>query len=241
MDTKVAAVTGASRGIGKAIALELARSGWNVACIATTQENAKRTAEEIGVGAMAYGCDIGDVKSIEQTFGNIAEQMGPVAALVNNAGITRDTLALRMKEDDWNDVIRVNLGGAFFCSQAVMKSMMKARFGRIVNISSVIGLHGQAGQSNYAASKAGLIGLTLALAKELGSRGITVNAVAPGFIDTDMTSELGEEFTGGAIKNTPLGRLGTVDDVARVVRFLCSDDAGFITGQTVTVDGGLFL
>lgn len=241
MESKVAVVTGASRGIGKGIAIELANAGWRVACVATSKGNAQGTVDAIGENAAAYGCDIGNSTQISEVFAQIASDMGPVTALVNNAGITRDNLALRMKEEDWNDVVRVNLGGAFFCSQAVMKGMMKARFGRIVNISSVIGLHGQAGQSNYAAAKAGLIGLTLALAKELGSRNITVNAVAPGFIDTDMTSELGEEFTTGAIANTPLSRLGTVEDVARVVRFLCSDDAGFITGQTVTVDGGLFL
>jgi len=241
---KVVAVTGASRGIGRQIAVEFGRRGAAVACIATSVGNVATTVEEIvaaGGKANAYGLDVSDSESVESVFGQIASDLGQVEILVNNAGITRDTLMIRMKDEDWDRVIAINLKGAYLCTKAVMRAMMKARSGRIINISSIVGLHGSAGQANYAASKAGLIGFTLATAKELGSRGITCNAVAPGFIETDMTSELPEEMRETVVKQAPIGRLGTPADIAAAVLFLASDEAGYITGQTLTVDGGLTL
>lgn len=241
---KVVAVTGASRGIGRQIAVEFGRRGAAVACIATAVGNVATTVEEIvaaGGKANAYGLDVSDSESVESVFGQIASDLGQVEILVNNAGITRDTLMMRMKDEDWDRVIAINLKGAYLCTKAVMRAMMKARSGRIINISSIVGLHGSAGQANYAASKAGLIGFTLATAKELGSRGITCNAVAPGFIETDMTSELPEEMRETVVKQAPIGRLGTPADIAAAVLFLASDEAGYITGQTLTVDGGLTL
>ena len=241
---QVVVVTGASRGIGRAIALRFGTEGAIVACIATKKENAQGTVDQIiaaGGRAEAFGLDVSDSKSVEAVFTSISETLGSPTILVNNAGITRDTLLMRMKDEDWQSVIDINLKGSFNCIKAVMKGMMKARSGRIINISSVVGLHGAAGQVNYAASKAGLIGMTLAVAKELGSRNITCNAVAPGFISTDMTAELSEDMKNSAISNTPLGRLGEGEDIAGVVAFLASDDAAYVTGQTITVDGGLFL
>lgn len=241
---KVVVVTGASRGIGRQIAVEFGRRGAAVACIATSVGNVATTVEEIvsaGGKANAYGLDVSDSESVESVFGQIASDLGQVEILVNNAGITRDTLLMRMKDEDWDRVIAINLKGAYLCTKAVMRAMMKARSGRIINISSIVGLHGAAGQANYAASKAGLIGFTLATAKELGSRGITCNAVAPGFIETDMTSELPDEMRETVVKQAPIGRLGTPADIAAAVLFLASDEAGYITGQTLTVDGGLTL
>lgn len=237
-------VTGASRGIGKVLAQSFAANGATVACVATTEAGAAATAEEIaksGGKAKGYACDISSSESVESFVEALTSDLGTPSALVNNAGITADTLILRMKDEDWDRVLNVNLKGAFLLIRALSRHMMKERYGRIVNISSVIGLHGGAGQANYAAAKAGLIGLTMSVAKEFGSRGITCNAIAPGFIETDMTDALAEEFKEYVKKNAPAGRLGTPDDVAPGVMFLASREAGYITGQTLTVDGGLFL
>lgn len=243
---KVVVVTGASRGIGREIALSFARRGAHVACVATTEAGAIGTVEAIaaleGTGTgKAYACDVSDGASVEKLFDAVSKDLGSPAVLVNNAGVTRDTLLVRMKDEDWDRVLGVNLKGAFLCTRAVSKAMMKARYGRIVNISSVVGLTGAAGQANYAASKAGLFGLTKSVAKELGSRGVTCNAVAPGFIETDMTESLPEEMRDKVAKTAPLGRLGVAKDIAAAVVFLASDDAAYITGQTLTVDGGLTL
>lgn len=238
---KVVVVTGASRGIGKAIALAFAVEGATVACIATTQQGASAVAEEIGGDARGYACDVSNTEIVEEVFNRIQSELGTPAVLVNNAGITRDTLLMRMKDDDWDRVIDVNLKGTFLCIRAVTRAMMKARYGRIVNLSSVIGQTGAAGQSNYAASKAGVIGLTKSVAKELGSRGITCNAIAPGFIETDMTEDLSAEMRETVVKTAPAGRLGTADDIVGAVLFLASEGASYITGQTLTVDGGLTL
>lgn len=238
---QVVIVTGASRGIGKAIAEAFALEGAVVACVATTAAGAEKTAGEIGGRAKGYACDVSDAGAVEGLFEAVLTDLGTPSVLVNNAGITRDTLMLRMKDDDWDRVLEVNLKGAFLTSRAAAKPMMKARYGRIVNISSVIGLHGGSGQANYAAAKAGLIGLTMSIAKELGSRNITCNAVAPGFIETDMTEDLPAEFRDRVIKEAPAGRLGTGADIANAVLFLASADAAYVTGQTITVDGGLFL
>lgn len=238
---QVVIVTGASRGIGRAIALGFAREGAKVACVATKVENAQRVSDEIGEHAAPFGCDVSSSESVAETFAAISARFGPVSVLVNNAGITRDTLLMRMKDDDWDQVLAVNLRGAYLCTKAVTRDMMKARYGRIVNISSVVGVSGAAGQANYAASKAGMIGMTKSLAKELGSRGLTINAVAPGFIETDMTAELTEEMKENVIKTAPAGRLGTAEDIAHAVLFLASREAGYITGQTLVVDGGLIL
>lgn len=241
---QVAVVTGASRGIGAEIARQLAAQRAKVACVATTLANAEATSRSIqsaGGEAAAFACDVSDFAAVEATFAAVEEQLGAVAILVNNAGITKDTLLMRMKDDDWDRVLAVNLKGSYHCIKAAMKPMMKARYGRVVNISSVIGLHGGAGQANYAASKAGLIGLTMSVAKELGSRGITCNAIAPGFIETDMTTDLPEDFREYVVKNAPAGRLGTPADVAAAVLFFSSPESAYVTGQTLTVDGGLFL
>lgn len=240
-DEQVVVVTGASRGIGLYIATAFASQGATVACVATTEEGASKTASGIGGGAKGYGCDISDSAAVDALFARIADEMGTPSVLVNNAGITKDTLILRMKDEDWDRVISVNLKGAFLTTRAVIKLMMKARYGRIVNISSVIGLGGGAGQANYAAAKAGLLGLTMSVAKELGSRGITCNAVAPGFIETDMTAELPAGFREMVESTAPAGRLGTGADIAPAVLFLASREAAYITGQTLTVDGGLTL
>lgn len=244
MQDQVAIVTGASRGIGRAIALELANRGAKVACLATTEENARRTADAIaqrGGSAYAGAINVADAKSVQEAFAAVESAIGAPAILVNNAGITRDTLLMRMKEEEFDSVINVNLKGAFNCIQAAIRPMMKARYGRIVNISSVIGLHGGPGQANYAASKAGLVGLSMATAKELGSRGITCNTIAPGFIESDMTEALPEEFREHVRKTAPAGRLGSPEDIAHAVAFFCSPEAAYITGQTLTVDGGLFM
>ncbi|HWD41066.1 MAG TPA: 3-oxoacyl-[acyl-carrier-protein] reductase [Fimbriimonas sp.] len=240
-EDQVVVVTGASRGIGRGLASAFAQEGAKVACVATTLSNAQATTDELGAGARAYACDVSDEASVDSLFEAIAADLGAPQVLVNNAGITRDTLVLRMKDEDWDRVLDVNLKGSFHCIRAVARTMMKARYGRIVNISSVIGQIGQAGQANYAASKAGLFGLTMSVAKELGSRGITCNAVAPGFIETDMTDSLTPEFKEHVVKTAPAGRLGTPADIAAAVLFLSSKEAAYITGQTLTVDGGLTL
>jgi len=236
---KVVIVTGASRGIGKTIAAQFAAQGAQVACVATSLEGAQKTAGEIG--GKAFACDVSDSASVDALIEAVIEQMGTPAVLVNNAGITRDTLMMRMKDEDWDRVIDVNLKGAFLMTRAVTRSMMKARYGRIVNITSVVGLGGAPGQANYAAAKAGMIGLTKSVAKELGSRGITCNGVAPGYIQTDMTDDLPEEFKEMVIKTAPAARLGSPEDIAPAVLFLASEEAAYITGQVLVVDGGLTL
>jgi len=238
---QVVVVTGASRGIGKGIAEAFAKEGAKVACVATTEKGAQATADAIGNGAKGFACNVSSAESVDQLFAKVQEEMGSPAVLVNNAGITKDTLMLRMKDEDWDDVLDINLKGAFLCIRAATRPMMKARYGRIVNISSIVGLHGQAGQVNYSASKAGMIGLTMSVAKELGSRNITCNAIAPGFIETEMTHNLPEDMKAQVLKTAPAGRLGTAQDIASAVLFLASQDAGYITGQTLTVDGGLTL
>lgn len=241
---RVAIVTGASRGIGAAIARRLAQDGATVACVASRAENASETVASIvdaGASAKAFGCDVGDYSAIERSVGEITEQLGSPTIIVNNAGLTKDALMMRLSEEDWDRVIDVNLKGAFAYIRHAHRAMMKERWGRIVNVTSVVGLHGAAGQTNYSSSKAGLVGLTMSVAKELGSRGVTCNAVAPGFIDTDMTAGLAQEMKDQAVKMTPVGRLGTPEDIAAVVGFLCSDAAAFVTGQTLTVDGGMTL
>lgn len=237
---QIVVVTGASRGIGRALACAFAEAGGRVACVATTLEGANATAHALP-GAKAYACDVSDAAAVESLVASVTAELGTPSVLVNNAGITRDTLLLRMKDEDWDRVVNVNLRGAFLLIRGFTKAMMKARYGRIVNLASVIGQHGGAGQANYAASKAGIEGLTKAVAKELGSRGITCNAVSPGFIESDMTADLPAEFREFVQKSAPAGRLGTPADVVPAVLFLASREAAYITGQTLTVDGGLML
>lgn len=241
---RVAIVTGASRGIGREIAVQLAKGGAAVACVATSQEGADNPVAEIvanGGQAKGYACDVSDTAAVDELVEAVGNDLGAPAILVNNAGITRDTLIMRMKDEDWDRVLDVNLKGAFRLIRAASRPMMKARYGRIVNLSSVIGLHGGAGQANYAAAKAGIVGLTMSVAKELGSRGITCNAVAPGFIETDMTADLPAEFRAFVEKQAPAGRLGTPADLAPAVLFFASEESGYVTGQVLTVDGGLML
>lgn len=245
LNGRVAVVTGASRGIGREIALELARHGARVAVIASSVSSAEGTAAAIqsaGGDARAYGVDVADFKAVEVLCDRIVQEMGGVHILVNNAGITRDGLLMRMSEEDFDRVVDVNLKGAFAFTRCLARPLMKAKVGaRIVNITSVVGVTGNAGQVNYAASKAGMIGLTLATAKELASRGVTVNAVAPGYIETDMTAQLGEQVAQKILADIPLGRLGQPSDIAHAVAFLCSDRASYMTGQTLVVDGGMIL
>ncbi|HMF63080.1 MAG TPA: 3-oxoacyl-[acyl-carrier-protein] reductase [Edaphobacter sp.] len=241
---RVALVSGASQGIGRACALELARAGASVALAARNQDKLAEVAAEIaaaGGTAQAFALDVSSEESIKSCAKAVLEQFGKVEILVNNAGITHDMLALRMKRKDWDDVLTTNLTGAFLMTQAVMSSMVKGRWGRIINITSVVGQMGQAGQANYAASKAGLIGLTKSLARELASRTITVNAVAPGFIETAMTSVLTEEQRAANAQYIPLGRVGTDVEVAHAVAFLASEEAGYITGHTLDVNGGMHM
>ena len=244
-ENQVAIVTGAGRGIGHGIALRLAQEGARIAAVSRSEENAKRTADEINAArpdaAKAYAVDVADHAAVQKIGAQILEDFGRVDVLVNNAGVTRDGLSMRMSMEDWDTVIDTNLKGAFNFSQAIMRSMIKQRSGRIINISSVSGLTGNAGQANYAASKAGLIGLTKTLARELASRGITVNAVAPGFIVTDMTGALSDEVKQAIMAKIPLAKLGQPDDIAAAVAFLASPEANYITGQTLTVDGGMVM
>ncbi|MGA9389376.1 MAG: 3-oxoacyl-[acyl-carrier-protein] reductase [Candidatus Sulfotelmatobacter sp.] len=241
---RVALITGASQGIGRACALKLASDGAAVAVAARNQEKLKELVREISAGGgKAVPCilDVTDEEQVKASIKGAIAEFGKIDILVNNAGITRDQLVMRMKRADWDAVLQTNLTSAYLCIQQVTTSMLKQRWGRIINISSVFGQMGQAGQANYAASKAGLIGLTMAVARELGSRNITCNAVAPGFIETAMTEVLGEEFKQNAAKEIPLGRVGSPADVANAVAFLASDEASYITGHVLNVNGGMLM
>ena len=240
---KTAVVTGGSRGLGRAVCLELAAGGANVVlCYAGNEAAANETVaacEALGARAVAVRCDVADSAQVKTLMDTALQTFGRIDILVNNAGITRDGLLMMMKEDDFDAVIDTNLKGAFLCMKAVARQMMKQRYGRIVNLSSVVGLRGNAGQVNYAASKAGVIGMTKSLAKELASRGVTVNAVAPGFMETDMTAAMPEAAKTATLAAIPMGRMGAAEDVAKTVAFLASEEAGYITGQVIAVDGGM--
>jgi len=241
---RVALVTGASQGIGRTCALKLAAAGATAAVAARNQEKLNELVQEItaaGGTAAAFPLDVGDEEQVKATMKAAIAQFGKIDILVNNAGITRDQLVMRMKRADWDAVLQTNLTSAYLCIQAVIPSMLKQRWGRIINITSIFGQMGQAGQANYSASKAGLIGLTMAIAREVGSRNITCNAVAPGFIETPMTAVLSEEFKQTAVKQIPLGRVGSAADVASAVAFLASDDASYITGHVLNVNGGMLM
>ena len=241
---RVALVTGASQGIGRSCALQLASRGAAVALAARNQEKLNELVKEItGAGgkAAAFPVDVGDEEQIKSACKAAITQFGKIDILVNNAGITRDQLVIRMKRSDWDAVLSTNLTSAYLSIQQVIASMLKQRWGRIINIASVFGQMGQAGQANYAASKAGLIGLTMAIAREVGSRAITCNAVAPGLIETAMTAGLGDEFKQNAVKQIPLGRVGSPDDVANAVAYLASEEASYITGHVLNVNGGLLM
>ncbi|MDE0735835.1 MAG: 3-oxoacyl-[acyl-carrier-protein] reductase [Pirellulaceae bacterium] len=242
LSEKTAIVTGASQGLGKAIALALAANGARVACVARSVDKLNETVQQIqdaGGQAEAFACDVTDRKSVDELVDQVVEQWEKLDILVNNAGITRDTLLPRMSDEEWDTVIDTNLRGSFLFSRAASRYMMRARYGRIINMSSVSGLIGNPGQTNYSASKAGLIGLTRSLSRELAGRKITINAVAPGFIESDMTAALGEMIIGEAKKRIPARRLGTAEDVAAAVLFLAGDAASYITGHVLTVDGGM--
>jgi 3-oxoacyl-[acyl-carrier protein] reductase len=250
LDGRVALVTGASQGIGHACALALAREGATLAVAARNQQKldelvaeiaALRAKDATAAKAAAFVIDVSDEEQVKSGIKAALAQFGKIDILVNNAGITRDQLLMRMKRSDWDAVLSTNLTSAYLCIQQVIGSMLKQRWGRIINITSVFGQMGQAGQANYAASKAGLIGLTLAMAREVASRNITCNAVAPGFIETSMTAALSEEFKQNAVKSIPLGRVGSPQDVASAVTFLASDEASYITGQVLGVNGGLLM
>jgi 3-oxoacyl-[acyl-carrier protein] reductase len=241
---RVALVTGASQGIGRACALKLAEAGASVALAARSRERLDQVEQEIvaaGGRAAVFPVDVSDEEQIKTVCKAVIAQYGKVDILVNNAGITRDQLVMRMKRSDWDTVLNTNLTSAYLCIQQVVASMLKQRWGRIINITSVFGQTGQAGQANYSASKAGLIGLTMAIARELGSRSITCNAVAPGFIETAMTSALPEELKQAALKTIPLGRIGAAEDVAGAVAFLASEGASYVTGHVLNVNGGLLM
>ncbi|CAN5461361.1 3-oxoacyl-[acyl-carrier-protein] reductase [soil metagenome] len=244
-ENQIAIVTGSGRGIGHAIALRLASEGARVASVSRTEINAQKTADEINASradaAKAYAVDVSDHAAVQAVGARILEDFGRVDILVNNAGVTRDGLSMRMSIEDWDTVLNTNLKGAFNFVQSIQRPMIKQRSGRIINISSVIGLIGNAGQANYAASKAGLIGFTKSLAREMASRGITVNALAPGLIETDMTSVLSEEIRKNILSKIPLGSLGQPEDIASAVAFLASPEAKYITGQVLCVDGGMVM
>ena len=244
LDGQIALITGASRGIGQAIALELGKQGATVIGTATSQNGAEAIGTylaQAGIKGMGLAMNVNDSAQIDQGLQAIQGQFGEVSILVNNAGVTRDNLLLRMKDEEWDDIMETNLKSVFRLSRAVLRAMMKARWGRIINITSVVGVMGNAGQTNYAAAKAGIIGFSKSLASEVGSRNITVNCVAPGFIDTDMTRALSEEQRKGLLDHIPLGRLGAVEDIAASVVFLASPQAGYITGTTLHVNGGMYM
>jgi len=245
LEGKVALVTGGSRGIGEAIALRLAEQGADVAvCASRSLERAQEVATRIettGRKSLALQADVADEEAVTGLFKQIEDELGPVGILINNAGINRDGLMMRLKPEDWDAVLNVNLRGAYLCTKVAARPMMKARSGRIVNISSVVGLRGNAGQANYAASKAGLIGLTKSTAREFASRARTANAVCPGYIPTEMTEGIPEDAKEALLAQIPLGRMGSPDEIAAAVGFLASDDAAYITGQAVVVDGGMVM
>ncbi len=244
LGNQIAVVTGAGRGIGRAIALNFAGEGADVVCVSRTAENSAKVAQEVrGLGrkAWALAVDVSDPAAVNAAVEKILAEAGRVDILVNNAGVTRDGLLMRMSDADWDTVLNTNLKGAFLFTRALSRAFLKQRSGRIINISSVIGLIGNAGQANYAASKAALLGLTKSLARELGSRGITVNAIAPGFIETDMTAALNEQVRTELLKKIPLGSLGQPEDIANTALFLASPQSRYITGQVLTVDGGMVM
>lgn len=238
---KVAFVTGSTRGIGRAIAVQLHQAGARVAVVGRDATRAAEVASSLGAGTVGVACDVANAAQLEAAIAAAEQALGPIDILVNNAGLTRDNLMLRLSEDDWDSVLAANLKGAFLAMRTVTRGMMKRRSGRIINISSIVGLTGNKGQSNYAASKAGLIGLTKAAAKEYASRGILVNAIAPGFIETDMTASLPEAARNVLLGDIALGRLGRPEDIAAAVLFLASDLAAYITGQVLVVDGGMVI
>ena len=241
LNDKIAIVTGASQGIGETIAVEMAKSGANVFCLARNKNALDSTINKIisnGDKASAYSCDISDNEQFNNIVTDIFKEYGSIDILVNNAGITNDTLLMRMSDDQWDSVININLKGSFTCTRSVIKYMMKKKSGRIINITSIVGLTGNAGQANYAASKAGLIGMTKSIAKEVASRGITANCVAPGWIETAMTEQLSDDVKNKFLSQIPTGKIGYPKDIANTVIFLASKEAEYITGQTITVDGG---
>ncbi|MBO1254962.1 3-oxoacyl-ACP reductase FabG [Alteromonas sp. 5E99-2] len=241
LDQKIALVTGASRGIGRAVAEHLAAQGATVIGTATSDAGAAAISEYLGENGKGMKLNVAEDDSISQVLADIVSEFGAIDILINNAGITRDNLLMRMKDDEWNDIIQTNLTSIFKLSKAVMRGMMKKRNGRIVNIGSVVGLTGNAGQANYAAAKAGVIGFSKSLAREVASRGITVNVVAPGFIDTDMTQSLTDEQKEAIFKDIPANRLGKPEEIASTVGFLASDMAAYITGETINVNGGMHM
>lgn len=245
LDGKVAVVTGASRGIGRSIALYLAKEGAKVVVnYSGSEQKALQVVDEInsmGTNAITVQANVADVDSVTQLMDTAIKEFGSIDILVNNAGITRDNLLMRMKEDEWDDVINTNLKGVFLCTKAVTRQMMKQRSGRIINISSIVGVMGNAGQANYVAAKAGVIGLTKTTARELASRNILVNAIAPGFITTEMTDALSEDMKNAMLSQIPLAKLGQPEDIAKAVVFLASDDSSYMTGQTLHIDGGMYM
>jgi 3-oxoacyl-[acyl-carrier protein] reductase len=241
MTKQVALVTGASRGIGRAIAERLAEDGFFVVGTATSDNGADLISAYLDENGKGLKLDVADPESIAEVVKTVTDEYGTPTVLVNNAGITRDNLLMRMKDEDWDDIINTNLTSVFRMSKAVLRGMMKAKTGRIINISSVVGATGNAGQANYAAAKAGMIGFAKSMAKEVGSRNITINTVAPGFIDTDMTKELGEDVKNSLLASIPLARLGEAKEIAHAVSFLASEGAAYITGETIHVNGGMFM
>ena len=241
LQNKIAIVTGASQGIGKTTAKLFSKSGAHVVCIARNEEKIKdlvNTISKEGHSASYISCDISDGNLFQNTIKSIIKNYGKIDILVNNAGITRDSILLRMKDHQWDDVLNTNLKGAFYGTKSVLRSMMKNKYGRIINITSIVGLQGNSGQSNYSASKAGLIGFSQSVAKEVASRGITINCIAPGWIETEMTNDLPQDIKSEIIKNIPVGTTGTTEDIAYTALFLASKESKYITGQTITVDGG---
>lgn len=244
LDNKVTLVTGASRGIGKSIALELGRNGARVIGTATSEKGANNITDYLkqeGIDGVGMVLDVRSSESVDQCISDIKEQFGSVDILVNNAGITRDTLLMRMKIEQWEEVYETNLRSVFLLSKACLRGMMKNRAGRIINISSLVGTTGNPGQANYASTKAGMVGFTKSLAREVANRGVTVNCVAPGFIATDMTNELSDEQKTQILASIPMGKLGDVEDIAKAVKYLASDDSSYITGQTMHINGGLHM